>query len=267
MGDFCCHENQSFDPICLKTLCSLSPTPVMPHIKFDQDWPTGFIDIQVWKCGRRRTTDGRRTDDGPLVYFKLTFRAFGSGELKKQKHLTCREQDLPQMQPTGSRTQSSEPLQVPPTKDAATEVSMKYWLHIQVTYEPRHDKTNEMSVSPAKTQISLGIRPVWSVSSLSALGDLGSLATHWAHSEDSDQTRRMPRLIRVFAGRTLILLVLSCRGSYVLSAVLSLIFSTRFFVLFIVQHELYLVDLLSFFIINFVHYDLKNLNPAAEASL
>ena len=29
--------------------------------------------------------------------------------------------------------------------------------------EPRHDKTNKMSVRPAKTQISLGIRPVWSV--------------------------------------------------------------------------------------------------------
>ena len=29
------------------------------------------------------------------------------------------------------------------------------------TYEPRHDKTNKRSVRPAKTQISLGIRPVW----------------------------------------------------------------------------------------------------------
>ena len=27
-------------------------------------------------------------------------------------------------------------------------------------FEPRHDKTNKMSVRPAKTQISLGIRPV-----------------------------------------------------------------------------------------------------------
>ena len=35
-------------------------------------------------------------------------------------------------------------------------------------------------------------------------------------SEDSDQTGRMPRLIWVFTGRTLILLVLSCRGSCVL---------------------------------------------------
>ena len=39
--------------------------PMMLHIKYDQDWPTGFRDIQVQKCGRRRTTttddDGRRT--------------------------------------------------------------------------------------------------------------------------------------------------------------------------------------------------------------
>ena len=46
------------------------------------------------------------------------------------------------------------------------------------TNEPRHDKTNKMTVRPAKTQISLGIRPVWSESSLSAWRKLGSLATH-----------------------------------------------------------------------------------------
>ena len=69
-----------------------------------------------------------------------------------------------------------------------------------------HDKTNKMSVCPAKTQISLGIRPVWSESSLSAWSKLGSLATHWVLSGDSDQIGQMPRLIRVFAGCTLILL-------------------------------------------------------------
>ena len=41
---------QSFDPICPKTLCSLPPTTMMLHMKFDQDWPTGFRDIQVQKC-------------------------------------------------------------------------------------------------------------------------------------------------------------------------------------------------------------------------
>ena len=54
----------------------------------------------------------------------------------------------------------------------------------------------------AKTQISLGVRPVWSVSSLSAWRTLGSLATHWVDSEDSDQTGRMPKLVWIFAGRT-----------------------------------------------------------------
>ena len=48
----------------------------------------------------------------------------------------------------------------------------------------------------------------------SAWRSLGSLVTHWAHSEDSDQTGRMPRLIWVFAGRTVILLVLSWGGSF-----------------------------------------------------
>ena len=47
MGAFCCHGHQGFHPICLKTLCSLSPAPVMLHIKFDQYWPTGLRDIQV----------------------------------------------------------------------------------------------------------------------------------------------------------------------------------------------------------------------------
>ena len=72
-----------------------------------------------------------------------------------------------------------------------------------------------MSVRPAKTQISLGIRPVWTESLLSEWINLGSLATYWAHSEYSDQTGRMPRLIWVFAVRTLILLVLSYRGSII----------------------------------------------------
>ena len=80
--------------------------------------------------------------------------------------------------------------------------------------EPRHDKTSIVTVRPAKAQISLGIRPVWSESLLTAWRKLGSLTTHWAHSEDSDQTGRRPRPIWVFAGRTAILLVLSCRGSF-----------------------------------------------------
>ena len=41
-------------------------------------------------------------------------------------------------------------------------------------------KPTKWHVHPAKTQISLGIRPIWSESSLSAWRKLGSLATHWA---------------------------------------------------------------------------------------
>ena len=71
-----------------------------------------------------------------------------------------------------------------------------------------------MTLHPAKTQINLGICPVWSDSLLSAWRKLESLATHRAHREDSDQTGRMPRLIWVVAGRTVILLVLSRGGSF-----------------------------------------------------
>ena len=93
-------------------------------------------------------------------------------------------------------------------------IQFQAWWYETQLFEPRHDKTNKVSVRPAKTQISLGICPVWSESLLSAWRNLGPLATHWAHSEDSDQTGWIPRLIWVFAGRTLILLVLSCRGSF-----------------------------------------------------
>ena len=112
-------------------------------------------------------------------------------------------------------------------------VTKKWWIYVrfqvryiisisdvnftpEALYEPRHDKTNKMSVRPAKTQISLGIRPVWSVSSLCAQWVAKDLSFLHADSEDSDQTGRMPWLTRVFTGRTLILLVLSCRGSIIL---------------------------------------------------
>ena len=36
--------------------------------------------------------------------------------------------------------------------------------------ELQHDKTNKMSVRPAKTHISLGIRPVWLVFAVHSMG-------------------------------------------------------------------------------------------------
>ena len=55
---------------------------------------------------------------------------------------------------------------------------------------------------PAKTQISLGIRLVWSESSQCAPWVAKDPMFLHADSEDSDQTGQMPRLIWVFAGRT-----------------------------------------------------------------
>ena len=57
-------------------------------------------------------------------------------------------------------------------------------------------------VRPAKTQISLGIRPVWSESSLCAQWVAKDPSFLHADSEYSDQTWWMPRLIWVFAWRT-----------------------------------------------------------------
>ena len=57
-------------------------------------------------------------------------------------------------------------------------------------------------VRPAKIQISLRIRAVWSESSLGAFSiDKGTKFLH-ADYDNSDQTARMRRLIRVFVERT-----------------------------------------------------------------
>ena len=63
-------------------------------------------------------------------------------------------------------------------------------------------KPTKWHVRPAKTQISLGIRPVWSESSLCAKWVAKDPSFLHLGCEDSDQTWRMPRLIWVFAGRT-----------------------------------------------------------------
>ena len=65
----------------------------------------------------------------------------------------------------------------------------------------QHDNTNvtKWHVCPAKTQISLGIRPVWSESYLYAQWVAKDPRFPHADGEDSDQTGWMPRLIWVFA--------------------------------------------------------------------
>ena len=51
-------------------------------------------------------------------------------------------------------------------------------------YEPPHDKTNKVHVRPAKTQISLGIRPVWSVFAV-------RMKTDWVLSYPLSAQRRL----------------------------------------------------------------------------
>ena len=63
-------------------------------------------------------------------------------------------------------------------------------------------KSTKWHVRQSKTQFSLGIRPVWLESSLCAQWIAKDPRFLHADSEDSDQTRWMPRLICVFAGRT-----------------------------------------------------------------
>ena len=62
---------------CPKTLCSLSPTPMMLHIKFDQDWPTGHRDIQVQKCEIFRHSRASNSEMSSLIPPKIELdRAF-----------------------------------------------------------------------------------------------------------------------------------------------------------------------------------------------
>ena len=85
-------------------------------------------------------------------------------------------------------------------KDQNSSGIRKTWCNYPKQCEPRHDKTNT-----AKTQISLGIHPVWSESSLCTQWIVKDPRFLHAGSEDSDQTVKMPRLIRVFAECILIL--------------------------------------------------------------
>ena len=68
------------------------------------------------------------------------------------------------------------------------------WMCTEIK-EPPRDKTNKVSVCPAKTQISLDIHPVRSESSLCTQWVAKDPSFLHAESKGSDQTRRMPRLI------------------------------------------------------------------------
>ena len=62
---------------------------------------------------------------------------------------------------------------------------------LKTVFEQRHDQINKVTVRPAQTQISLGIRPVWSESSLCAQWVAKDPSFLHVDSEDPDQTGRM----------------------------------------------------------------------------
>ena len=76
------------------------------------------------------------------------------------------------------------------------------WSFLQLDMCHRTTKPTKWPVRPAETQISLGIRPVWSESSLCAQWVVKGPMFLFAVSEASDQNGPMPRLIWVFAGCT-----------------------------------------------------------------
>ena len=80
-----------------------------------------------------------------------------------------------------------------------------YFVHKRAT---SWQKPTKRHVRPAKTQISLGICPIWSESSLSAWRKLGSLTTHWGHRPSG-----YPGWSESSLGAHITLLVLSWGGS------------------------------------------------------
>ena len=109
--------------------------------------PTGWLHMRVWRMSLRRTKSTVISRDGSNTILQYSWKRKSNGYSRSK------------------------------TEDWMTMLT-------NLIIEPPHDKTNKMSVHPAKTQIRLGR----SESLLSAWRKLGSLATHWAHSKDSDQT-------------------------------------------------------------------------------
>ena len=71
-----------------------------------------------------------------------------------------------------------------------------------VTSETQREKNVPYSMRPTNTRISLRICTVWSDVSLSAWRTFASLFIQNMPSEDSEQTAKMRRLIRIFTKRT-----------------------------------------------------------------
>ena len=169
----------------------------------------GSLAPKVSSCGQRKLWSDCATDRS-LQYFEtyLLFKVVRLIKLHLVNHNV--QQSLKYYsQASVESKRSFRKLQcIRPAEDASLFLWKSYcmlsnvWRKGQVLLwiEPPHDKTNKMTVHPAKTRISLGNRPVWSESSLCAHWVAKDPSCLHADSEDSDQTGRMPRLIWVFAG-------------------------------------------------------------------
>ena len=91
-----------------------------------------------------------------------------------------------------------------PKLNCGLEIEMRYL----------HDKTNKITVCPAKTQISLGLCPVWSEFSLSAWRNHGSLAPIERTVKTLIRLGGCPGWSESSLGAQIILSVLSWGGSY-----------------------------------------------------
>ena len=93
--------------------------------------------------------------------------------------------------------------------------SLRHTSHCSQTFRKTKHLSTSMTkpanlfVRPAKTQIRLSIRPVWSESLLSAWRNIGSIAIHKAHSEDSADTHADLSLLWVHRSFCLFCRVLS----------------------------------------------------------
>ena len=99
------------------------------------------------------------------------------------KHLLCLETSSPQAKFEQGTLWPWSEIGVVFDLTMQTFLFVDTW-SVRNQYEMSTTKPAKWSVRPAKTEISLGFRPVSSESSLSAWRNISSLTTHTVHSED-----------------------------------------------------------------------------------
>ena len=170
-----------------------------------------------WKFDRNRHTYNRWLKDSVLVIDAIKATVVNKNDWKwfgRQKGLS-RPQAVVKGRVTNHRNHHME---------QAAEMSTYTKQLSRATAFP-----TRLHMRPAKMQIRLRIRAVWSESPLSTWRCLETLATHRVPCEDSDRTARMRRLIWVFSGRTCNLVGNAVPSTYYMCRVTSRICEQRVF--------------------------------------